>query len=694
MANFSGNNAGRYAVNVDGANKTVGTLNFATVSGYTIGTNAGNALTLHALSGDSDTINVSAGSHTIAAPVTAAENLFINIFTSTTLSMTGSITAPSLAKYGHGNLSLAGGSTFSGTVLEHAGTLDITGSVLASGYTSIAPSAGDTATLTLRGTSHYTSNNDFNVGDTGDTVTAANGTLTIADSATLTIGTGGGFYVGSGFFAGTHATGTVNQTGGTLTANGNFDGAFIIGGRGSAIAAGTYALSGGTVNANTNLFVGGMGTGSVVQTGGVFNAAVFLSIGRYAGANGTYNIAAGTLNQTSGTANLIVGESGTGALTVSGTASVLLNAPLILGKNSGAVGTVNLNGGTITTSSISRGTGAATFNFNGGTLRARTSGSSFMQNLTNAYVQTGGAVVDTQSFNITIAQRLLHDPALGSATDGGLIKLGAGNLTLSGAVSYTGPTAINSGQLIFANASSSIASATGAGTLRVASNDALASDGVNVSVWQIDGAQAIRTNATNAATSKVASLILAGSNDAWAGSLDLRNNAAHRRISRRSLEGDSHRHVAKPNRLRNQPQCRHPQLHPRSQHGPRPRRQQPDPALSIPRPPVDSNSILIAPELLGNANLNGHVDLNDLNTVLNHLGATTPNWTDGNFDGASTIDLNDLNDVLNNLGVTFAGNATVIAFEALVASAQAPEPTTLALLSLAAPLLLGRRKRM
>ena len=75
--------------------------------------------------------------------------------------------------------------------------------------------------------------------------------------------------------------------------------------------------------------------------------------------------------------------------------------------------------------------------------------------------------------------------------------------------------------------------------------------------------------------------------------------------------------------------------------------------------------------LLGDANLDTHVDLNDLNTVLNNLGTTNSNWTAGNFDGATTIDLNDLNDVLNNLG-TSATIPTVV-----IAQSSAPvTPTT------------------
>ncbi len=66
--------------------------------------------------------------------------------------------------------------------------------------------------------------------------------------------------------------------------------------------------------------------------------------------------------------------------------------------------------------------------------------------------------------------------------------------------------------------------------------------------------------------------------------------------------------------------------------------------------------------------------------MLNNLGSTNSNWTDGNFDGAATVDLNDLNDVLNNLGVTFAGNATILAAEALLQAAPSnvPEPASLA----------------
>jgi hypothetical protein len=108
---------------------------------------------------------------------------------------------------------------------------------------------------------------------------------------------------------------------------------------------------------------------------------------------------------------------------------------------------------------------------------------------------------------------------------------------------------------------------------------------------------------------------------------------------------------------------------------------------------VDSNSILIAPELLGDANVDGHVDLTDLSIVLNDFGSSTLNWTSGNFDGAATIDLTDLSDVLNQFGASFA-NASEGVPMATFGAAAAPEPASLAGLLLAVPALLKRRVRM
>ena len=103
---------------------------------------------------------------------------------------------------------------------------------------------------------------------------------------------------------------------------------------------------------------------------------------------------------------------------------------------------------------------------------------------------------------------------------------------------------------------------------------------------------------------------------------------------------------------------------------------------------VDANSILVGPELLGDSNIDGHVDLTDLSTVLNNFGSATLDWTSGNFDGGATIDLTDLSDVLNNFGATNPGASLAPAV-----AAATPEPASLALAGTGTLLLMMRRRR-
>ncbi len=457
VANFGANAAGRYSVTVDGGGKTLSRINFSSTAGYNIGSAGGGTLTLDAMTGDAQTtINVSAGNHGINAPIAAVDDLGVNVTPATsTLVLGGAVSGKSISKYGHGTLALAGANTYSGNVFVRCGTLDVSGSVAATQYVSVALGTGDEAQLIVRGSGSFVSTVDLNIGDSGDSATPATGTLDLRDNAEVTVNSGGGFYVGSGFFTNTRAVGVVNQTGGTLTASGTFDGAFVVGGRTSNLAVGTYNLAGGVVNANTNVRVGGSGAGTVNQTGGTFNSAGHISIGRLNGAAGVWNISGGSLNQSNAARNLIVGEAGAGTLVVSGTGQVTTAGALRIGASATGSGTVSLNGGVITTPAITRGTGAATLFFNGGTLRAAGSSTTFLQGLTNALVRAGGGTIDTQAFAITVAQPLLHLPALGTSPDGGLTKTGAGTLILAGSNTYTGATTVSAGTLILTTPSQS-----------------------------------------------------------------------------------------------------------------------------------------------------------------------------------------------------------------------------------------------
>jgi autotransporter-associated beta strand protein len=465
IANFVSATAANRSITIDGGTKTVATLNFNSTGSYTIGSATGNGLILDSGNTNDTTINVEFGSHTIAAPITAKENLSVDVILSTSQLILGSVSGLGLNKYGVGTVSLSATNSYTSNVLVHQGTLDITGTVTAGSFNSIGQVAGDTGVMNVHGSGSFTSASDLNIGDTGASNTPATGTLNLSGSGQITINSGGGFYVGSGFSSNTEANGTVFQSGGTLTANGTTDGGFTIGGRTSKLAIGIYNLSAGTVNANTNVWDGGFGTGTMNQTGGTFQSALFLSIGRQTGGKGIWNISAGTLNQTNSADWLVVGEAGTGTLNISGTAQVTTAGVIKIGQT-GGTGTINLDGGTLITPAIQQGTGAANFDFSGGTLKPSTSTTAFMPTTVTTKVQAGGAIIDTNGFNITIPTALRHDTTLGTNPDGGLSKNGLGTLTLSGAESYTGATTVNNGTLTLATGSSlistSVTVATGA----------------------------------------------------------------------------------------------------------------------------------------------------------------------------------------------------------------------------------------
>lgn len=144
------------------------------------------------------------------------------------------------------------------------------------------------------------------------------------------------------------------------------------------------------------------------------------------------------------------------------------------GGTAGA-GTINLDGGSIAVTGFTRTAtiGSTILNLNGGTLRIRSAdNASFLNALTGlqTIVKTGGAVIDSNNLNLTIAEVLEHDTTLGAGLDGGLTKNGAGTLTLSGASTYNGATSISSGTLSAANivvsgGSSNLGNATSAVTL-------------------------------------------------------------------------------------------------------------------------------------------------------------------------------------------------------------------------------------
>lgn len=335
------------------------------------------------LSGNSS-ITVSAGAPTLTVNDSLDTAYSGNISGAITFDLTGG-----------GQLAMTGSSSLSGNVFVSSGVLVLdSGFIGLNNYCSVGHAGTDTGTLTLKGTANFTNNNDFNVGDVGASV----GTLNIQDTANLTVNS---FFVGSANAAGSTASGTVNQTGGTVTELSNANGAFCIGGRTNVISVsgvGVYNLSGGTLTAAAGIRVGSAGLGTFNQSGGTVIANGDVDIARIAGATGTYNLDGGVL-QTLGV--------------------------------------------------VSSSAQNSTLNLNGGLLIPIANNSSFVTNVVQINVRNGGAVVDTVNFNVTISQPLQHSFIGGdNAIDGGLTKRGNGTLNLTGlGSSYMGPTTVTAGVL-------------------------------------------------------------------------------------------------------------------------------------------------------------------------------------------------------------------------------------------------------
>ena len=275
--------------------------------------------------------------------------------------------------------------------------------------------------------------------------------------------------------------GVFNQSGGTMKA-----GTFRLGGAGGSRnpvynlsggsfemstfgwgngSAATFNVSAGTVTLTSTSLSMGVAPGArstIAMTGGVFNAESVLqaNLGNTGSGNGRGTITLGgnaQFNMSAGT--LVIGQFGAasssatnsmGTLNIADTATLNTATVVVGGNNAGRAvdGVINLNGGTIATGSIRKGSSSLTpsatslvLNANGGTIKmiGHANNSNFFQNLF-VNLGTGGLKFDTGDNFGTITNAL-------SGT-GGLQKLGTGGLTLSATSTYTGNTTVSEGTLI------------------------------------------------------------------------------------------------------------------------------------------------------------------------------------------------------------------------------------------------------
>ena len=231
-----------------------------------------------------------------------------------------------------------------------------------------------------------------------------------------------------------NGSGALTQSGGTNSVS-----TLSVGtNRGSS---GTYNLSGRGLLTAADEYMGyNGGSGAIMQSGGTHAVSGGIYIGFDLLSGGTYNLCGSGLLTASAE---YLGYFGSGSFTQSGGTN-LLSSGIVFGHYPGTSGTYDLNGGLLSLSSLgmTSGSGAATFNFGGGTLGANSAlgwSSSLAMTLTGI---GGNATVDTTGGNITLTGNL--------SGPGGLNKVGAGTLFLTGSNSYSGSTIVSGGTLSIA----------------------------------------------------------------------------------------------------------------------------------------------------------------------------------------------------------------------------------------------------
>ncbi|MDZ4402886.1 autotransporter-associated beta strand repeat-containing protein [Prosthecobacter sp.] len=282
----------------------------------------------------------------------------------------------------------------------------------------------------------------YNIANTA----ATGGALTGFGTGSGSLSVNGEIRVGAGSWW-DHATGVLNvNTSGTVHSNGSLIAGTNVGDVGTVnLDAGAFTVFGDYTNSAQFGSGGSSATGNLNISGGSFTLNNRLTLGVGTGTSAGGNVA--TVTMTGGTLTTDVGHNEDWHAGV--------NMASGYDTATGGTATFNLNGGTLSTLRVFSETGGtgikgtSTFNFNGGTLQAQDSRTNFMDSLTRANVRNGGAIVDTNGFDVTISQALLHSNIGGdNATDGGLTKNGTGVLVLSNVDnSFNGNIVVNGGTL-------------------------------------------------------------------------------------------------------------------------------------------------------------------------------------------------------------------------------------------------------
>lgn len=227
---------------------------------------------------------------------------------------------------------------------------------------------------------------------------------------------------------------------------------WLAGSDGSAIVSGRTTVW----DPFNNIYVGfeGLGDlrvleGATVRTVGSSapGAAATIYIGNQASGVGTVTVSSTTadISTLAASDRIEIGSAGTGTLTIDKGGLAVAGSDTWLTVASTATGTLNLIGdasgrGVLETGSVIKSAGNATFNLNGGVLRANRDEADFLNGFSTQAIGSEGAWFDTNGYEVGVMTAF-------SGTSN-LNKLGAGRLTLSGnSAAFTGTTDIQAGTL-------------------------------------------------------------------------------------------------------------------------------------------------------------------------------------------------------------------------------------------------------
>jgi len=449
VANFYKNLTTNQTVTLDGS-KTVGTINFNSNFSFLITPGSGGTLTLDN-SGNTASVNLVQGNHSITAPVQLTSNSNFAVPTASVLTLGGAVS-------GTGTLSMSGGGTllvtsaassYSGNTVANGGLIQFTSnssfgntnSIVANGGGAVgalsssldptflgkiiaaaSPSTGGLALTSANANTaiDFTSGTLSNPNLVGMSIGALgsitfNGSLTPDPTRGYRLGGGGTLTMPAGSVSGTNNVTIANGGVVVFAGSNNYTGT-------------TQINNSGTLRISNDNALGNAGNSIAFDNGSLQLGASFIpSAGRAI----VLNAGGGTIDTNGFATTLGQNISGSGDLGKVGAGTLVLS-----GTNS-FTGGVNINGGVLNVATAAALGNGGPIGINGGTLQL--AGNFSLGASQGVTLGAGNASIDSNIFTATLAG------AFGGS--GGLTKLGSGTVLIGAGSTYDGTTTISAGTL-------------------------------------------------------------------------------------------------------------------------------------------------------------------------------------------------------------------------------------------------------